>query len=403
MPRTSTCSTVSEVQLCSGLKGDKLTLHAGFFESRSNPETDPVILWLNGGPGCSSLIGLFQELGPSRILPNQTVEFNPYSWNSNASVIFIDQPVNVGYSYSNSNSTDSTLAAADDLYALLTLFFHEFPEYSKQDFHISGESYAGHYIPGLAYRIVSDETPDVNLKSILVGNGLTDPYTQYAYYRPMACGEGGYDAVVSDSTCKAMDAALPKCQGYIKGCYDGDLQSCKNGFNYCNAQFFDPYTGDVYDVRPNSPDPPSGSATWLNSAKVKEALGVEVDLSYEECDDSVYAGFESTGDWMKPIQDYVPDILAKIPVLIYAGDADYICNWLGNRAWTKALEWPGKEAYNSAEVQPLTIGSDEYGKVTTAKNFAFIQIYEAGHMVPMDQPVGSLDMLNRWVSGEWWE
>lgn len=362
-----------------------------------------MILWLNGGPGCSSLIGLFQELGPARILPDLTIESNPYSWNSNASVIFIDQPVNVGYSYSNSNSTDSTLAAADDLYALLTLFFHEFPEYSTQDFHISGESYAGHYIPGVAYRIVSDPTPNVNLKSILVGNGLTDPYTQYAYYRPMACGDGGYDAVLDEQACEGMDAALPQCQTYIKGCYDGDLQSCRDGFDYCNSKFFDPYqsTGaDVYDVRPNSPDPESGSSKWLNTAKVREALSAEVD-SYEECDDSVYAGFESTGDWMKPIHEYVPDILAKIPVLIYAGDADYICNWLGNRAWTKALEWPGKEAFNNAEVQSLTIGTEEYGKLTTAQNFAFIQIYQAGHMVPTDQPEASLDMLSRWVSGEW--
>ncbi|MCQ6513304.1 S10 family peptidase, partial [Vibrio parahaemolyticus] len=74
---------------------------------------------------------------------------NPESWNNNASVIFLDQPVNVGYSYSG-GSVSNTVAAGKDIYALLTLFFHQFPEYAKQDFHIAGESYAGHYIPVFA-------------------------------------------------------------------------------------------------------------------------------------------------------------------------------------------------------------------------------------------------------------
>lgn len=360
-----------------------------------------MILWLNGGPGCSSMVGLFQELGPATISPDQTIVHNPYSWNNNASVIFVDQPVNTGFSYTNSNSSDSTLAASDDLYALLSLFFHEFPEYSTQDFHVSGESYAGHYIPGVAHKIVTEADNTINLKSILVGNGLTDPLTQYAYYRPMACGEGGYPAVLGTAACQAMDNALPACQTKIEACYDGDIQQCQSAFSSCNSAFFNTYPGNVYDVRPDSESPASGVDEFLNTQSVMDALGVEVD-GFEQCDNSVYAGFQETGDWMKPIQRYVPDILAKIPVLIYAGDADYICNWLGNRAWTKALEWPGQDAFNGAEVQPLHSGDANYGNLTTAENFAFIQIFEAGHMVPTDQPQGSLDMLNRWVAGEWW-
>lgn len=74
------------------------------------------------------------------------------------------------------------------------------------------------------------------------------------------------------------------------------------------------HQAEVYDVRPDSPGPLSGADQWLNTAKMIDAIGAEVDL-YEECDDSVYAGFESTGDWMKPIQDYILDVLAKILVL----------------------------------------------------------------------------------------
>ena len=102
-----------------------------FFESRNDPKNDPVLLWLNGGPGCSSLTGLFMELGPSFINKKIEVDFNPSSWNANASVIFLDQPVNVGYSYSG-NTVSNTIAAGKDVYALLTLFFKQFPEYATQ-------------------------------------------------------------------------------------------------------------------------------------------------------------------------------------------------------------------------------------------------------------------------------
>lgn len=89
------------------------------------------------------MTGLFMELGPASINEEIKIVHNPSSWNSNASVIFLDQPVNVGYSYSDSQ-VSSTAAAGKDVYAFLTMFFDTFPEYGKQDFHISGESYAGY-------------------------------------------------------------------------------------------------------------------------------------------------------------------------------------------------------------------------------------------------------------------
>lgn len=219
----------------------------GFFESRNDPKNDPVILWLNGGPGCSSLTGLFLELGPSSIDKNLKLHSNPYSWNANASVIFLDQPVNVGYSYSGS-SVSNTIAAGKDVYALLTLFFKQFPEYAKQDFHIAGESYAGHYIPVFTSEILSHKKRNINLKSVLIGNGLTDGLTQYEHYKPMACGEGGYPAVLDDGECQAMENALPRCQSLIQNCYDSEsVWSCVPASIYCNNALLGPYqrTGQV--------------------------------------------------------------------------------------------------------------------------------------------------------------
>jgi cathepsin A (carboxypeptidase C) len=83
-----------------------------------------------------------------------------------------------------------------------------------------------------------------------------------------------------------------------------------------------------------------------------------------------------------------------------------ICNWLGNKAWTEALEWPGQGGYKKATFDDLKLSSDKkktIGNVKSSGNFTFIKIHAAGHMVPFDQPEASLDMLNRWLSGEWVE
>ena len=354
------------------------------------------------------MAGLFDELGPAKF-PNPDLKpvRNDYSWNNNASVIFIDQPVNTGYSYSGSN-VNSSAAAAEDLYAMLTLFFTQYPEYSSQDFHISGESYAGHYIPLTGSEILSHANRNINLKSLLIGNGLTEPLTQYEYYRPMACGDGGYPAVLSSGYCRQMDQALPECKQRIQSCYDSeDSSTCRSATNYCNRYVLNVYQQgsdrSVYDVRINNGEgTPSYSLRFLNEDSTKRAIGVETRRRFFVCNGNVYSSVLSTGDWMKPIHRVIPDILNEMPVGIYAGDADYICNWLGNRAWTEALEWSGKAAFNSAPVRSLSIsGRDEYGKVKSSGGFTFMQIYEAGHMVPTDQPEASLDFFNRWIAGEW--
>jgi cathepsin A (carboxypeptidase C) len=385
-----------------------------FFESRNDPANDPVVLWLNGGPGCSSLLGLFMELGPASVNDKIQVVTNPHAWNNNASVIFLDQPINVGYSYGN-GQVSSTVEAGKDVYALLSLFFHQFPEYAKQDFHIAGESYGGHYVPVFSAEILAHKNRNINLKSIAIGNGLTDGYTQYEYYRPMGCGDGGYPAVLDESACASMDRALPRCQSMIKSCYESESSwSCVPAAIYCNNAMIGPYqrTGrNVYDVRSDCEDSSNlcyksmGYTTkFLNKPETMEALGVEVD-GYDSCNFDVNRNFLFAGDWMKPIHHYIPKLLEEVPVLLYAGDADYICNWLGNQAWAEALEWKGKKSYNAADLKKLRLGGEddgkEYGKVKTSGNFTFMQIYQAGHMVPLDQPEASVDFFNRWLGGEW--
>ena len=300
------------------------------------------------------------ELGPSQVDDNLNLVFNPYSWNANASVIFLDQPVNVGYSYSG-GSVSNTIAAGKDVYALMTLFFKQFPEYAHQDFHIAGESYAGHYIPVFASEILSHKKRNINLKSVLIGNGLTDGLTQYSYYRPMACGDGGWPAVLDKTECQAMDNALPRCLSLIENCYNSEsVWSCVPASIYCNNAMIGPYqrTGqNVYDVRGKCEDSSNlcysmlGSVSkYLNQKKVQSALGSEVS-SYESCNFDINRNFLFQGDWMQPFHRLVPGLIEKIPVLIYAVSF-YICFDLAAiqdyRANSRCREMPTSSAIGLA-------------------------------------------------------
>ncbi|ANB15612.1 carboxypeptidase C PRC1 [Sugiyamaella lignohabitans] len=271
-----------------------------FFESRNDPKNDPVVLWINGGPGCSSMTGgLFFELGPSAIGQDLKPIYNPYSWNSNASVIFLDQPVNVGHSYS-SKPVKTTVAAGKDFYAFLKLFFQQFPEYSTLPFHISGESYAGHYIPAFAREIISnndDPNRNFNLSSILIGNGITNPLIQDEYFEPMACGKGGHPAVLNPDQCQFMRDQWPRCKRLLEVCYQNPTAlACVPSEIHCGVikQPFRETGLNVYDMRV-----PCGNSSlcyvqeewiteYMNLPEIKLAIGSEVE-SFVGCDHDVGA------------------------------------------------------------------------------------------------------------------
>ncbi|CAI5757802.1 unnamed protein product [Candida verbasci] len=386
-----------------------------FFESRNDPKKDPIILWLNGGPGCSSSTGLFFELGPSKINSTLQPVNNPFSWNNNASVIFLDQPVGVGYSYTNSEEVVSTEAAAKDVYVFLELFFQKFPQFIQNEFHIAGESYAGHYIPRFASEIINNADRSFELSSVLIGNGITDPLIQAGSYKPMACGEGGYKPVLTPEQCHQMEKDYPKCKILTKLCYDfQNPLTCVPAQVYCDNKLFQPYaqTGlNPYDIRKKCADEGGNCYVemdymddYLNLEYVKKAVGAENIDIFTSCDDTVFRNFLLNGDEQKPFQQYVAELLDhNIPVLIYAGDKDYICNWLGNFDWVNQLDYKDGEIFAKKPLKHWKTLDDGKiaGEVKNYKHFTFLRIYDAGHMVPADKASESLDMVNRWISGDY--
>ncbi|KAL0092456.1 Alpha/Beta hydrolase protein [Phycomyces blakesleeanus] len=392
-----------------------------FFESRTLPKSDPTVLWLNGGPGCSSMMGLWMELGPCQVSPFGNETFvNPYSWNTLANVIFLDQPVNVGYSYGKSKIR-STKEAARDVYAFLQLFLSEFTEYAENPFHISGESYAGHYLPAIATEIIENNKDagkhgrvPIKFDSMLIGNGWTNPRTQFKYYQEFGCTKNGEVGPIFDKkTCQGMVDTYPRCKSLMDTCYKHpSALTCIPATLYCEKTQAGPFdkTGlNPYDIRMDC-EGDSGLCynliesieIWANEDKVRAELGVDPKAgNYTGCSDSVGFRFGKTGDNAFDFSsDVAQTLIAGVRVLLYVGDKDWICNWIGNKAWSLEMDWPGRTAYNEAVDHPWHswLTGEKAGEVRSANNLTFLRIYDAGHMVPYDQPANALDFFGRWIN-----
>lgn len=117
------------------------------FPSRSNPDKDPLIIWLTGGPGCSSELAIFVENGPMRLEHGLPVK-NEISWNNNANLLYLDQPIGTGYSHGSIfNLPKNEQKVREQFGIFIRKFYEKFPEFKGRDLYVTGESYAGHYIP----------------------------------------------------------------------------------------------------------------------------------------------------------------------------------------------------------------------------------------------------------------
>ncbi|KAI8872623.1 peptidase S10, serine carboxypeptidase [Ramicandelaber brevisporus] len=400
-----------------------------FFESRGTPSTDPLVVWQNGGPGCSSMLGLYMELGPCRIneVTGEPVR-NEHAWNANANVIFIDQPAGVGFSHG--SSVWSTRAAADDLMAFLDIFLDSFPEYRTDGgLHLFSESYGGKYTPALGHILreadiqrasalrdddKSKSLQPFNLRSIGIGNPLVDPMVQIQHYGHYAC-KGPYGPVLNQTDCDEMDRAVPMCVKLLQFCYDNEtVLRCLPAL-YCNKVLspFDKSGRNIYDVRqPCEADRedmcyPIGLQikAYLDRQDVREELGVE-SSEFVACSESVGKKFVASGDVAKPTTKDVAYLLENgVRVLVYAGDADFMCNFEGVEAFTKQMEWSGKRGFNNnTSVGKWLVSANNTAPVRHAGNvrsfggLTFLRIFEAGHMVPYDQPELAFDMITRWLN-----
>ncbi|KAI0786433.1 Alpha/Beta hydrolase protein [Abortiporus biennis] len=394
-----------------------------FFESRNDPAKDDVMMWINGGPGCSSSMGLLMELGPCSIDMNNVssngTTWNPYSWNAKANVFFLDQPVGVGFSYADYGETvETTEDAAKNVHAFITIFFETFPQFAGRPLHLSGESYGGRYLPVFASYIYDqnqlaklDGRPTLNLQSVLIGNGITDISTLYTGRYEVECGTASLDVPFQQiSTCVRMKIALPRCvKSMQRDCIDHfDSIDCRAAVNFCDNELS---TGlwasgeNVYDISKMCGDTPlcyvetAVITDYLNQPATRKLLGVETPNNFSSCSNEVGRNFNLHMDkWAVPTQYYVSGLLDRgIRVLIYAGTYDWQCNWVANKLWVDKLEWTGKEGYTGEEWRDWVVDGKKAGETKSSGPLTFATIREAGHMVPHDKPAESLAMVLRWL------
>jgi len=365
-----------------------------FCESLSKPSTDPLVMWLTGGPGCSSLTAYFYENGPYHFDANNNNQIysNQYTWNSNANVIWVDQPAGTGFSTAKVGGyVHGEELMADELYTFLEGWFELFPEFKGREFHIIAESYGGHYAPSIAYKIIN--TPGsssfLNLQSVSIGNGMTDPIHQYAGYGPFALGRGIIDYQAFQHT----EKMYASCKA--------SLEAGKGGGLFCNGilAYISSLSGPIneYNVAETcAPNLPlcynfTGSTDYLNRADVQAAIGVN--KKWEVCTGSVHQ--ELAGDWFNSQQYMVPDILeAGVRVYVYNGANGYICNFLGSEAWVQSMKWKYQSEFNSGKRTVWMVDQNIAGYVLQSHGLSLLTVNNAGHMVPQDQPKSAANMLN---------
>ncbi|RLN61598.1 hypothetical protein BBJ29_006476 [Phytophthora kernoviae] len=369
-------------------------------------------------------MAMLAENGPCKILPDVTTEVNPYSWTTKANVIWLDQPTSVGFSHGGQRDQDyNETNVGENIYWFLQGFLEKHPELVDREFFVTGESYGGHYVPVAAHYIwekncenSSDGIVKINLQGIAIGNGLTNPAIQYLYNADMA--NNAYNiSLLTPSQVRQMRIDAVECVALTSECQQYSV-NCAKAQGCWQEKLIRPFAGSErnrYDIRRwCHPDFPlcydfSNIHVYLDSDHVREMLHVDPGLGpWLEINNNVMQTFVTDGDWSMSYHTYVADLLNdNLRAVIYAGDADLVCNWIGNQAWTLSLDWKGKDGFNAAEERIFThpllsnrSSSVDAGVVRSFENFAFVRVYDAGHMVPMDQPAVALALLNKFLANE---
>ncbi|KAJ9586811.1 hypothetical protein L9F63_019597, partial [Diploptera punctata] len=291
-----------------------------YFPAENGYETAPLLLWLQGGPGSSSLFGLFTELGPFSVAEdNKSLLKNPYSWHKNHSIIFIDSPVGTGFSYTDDEAgyASDEVQIGDELYTAMTQFLTLFPELQKVPFYITGESYGGKYVPALGYTIHQRNPTSkfkINLEGLAVGNGYTDPITML-YYSEYLYQLGLIDTETSILMRKVEDTTVEAIQeGRYREAYhisEADLSIFFDATRYHNT---------FNHLYPNMPKTGGDFSEFVQTTQVRKAIHVG-DAEYSDSD-IVYV--KMIPDMMQSARPQLEVLLDNYRVLYYSGQLDII-------------------------------------------------------------------------------
>lgn len=395
-------------------------------ETKRGKEDTPLLIWLNGGPGASSMTGLLTEMGPYRITNDGKLIPHAYSWTQLGHMIFFDQPVGTGYtSVRDENGyVNSQEQMAEQLYRALVGFYERHPELRANPLYVCGESYAGKYVPWFSYYIhqrnqaiattnpptaESGTTADhvVNLAGIAVGNGIMWPVLQTRSVPDFAIALG----LIDSQQYERANAAISSCEElHRQGRHVDAFQVCQQVEDEIYQSAGIPFVYDVRKEKDEFGELTQVLATYFNTDIVRQALNVPPGTPWNSFDGSAFGVSPAAPALARHL---VADEMLDVPIdvfrvlldnykfLFYAGNMDgSSCNNLGIGRMIDRLAWTGTAHYRVAPRKPWMVNGRIAGLVKSSGNMSYAVVTNSGHLVPTDQPEAALDMMRRFIQNE---
>ena len=403
-----------------------------FYAHVEHPDASlPLIVWMNGGPGASSLTGFFTELGPnllnSRGAPeprsgsNWTLEHNPWAWSTLGSLLVWEQPAGVGFSRC-AGGRDCEFgwdddSAADANLATLRAFYGAHPSAASRDLYIAGESYAGIYVPMLATRVLAHNharaKSPIRLRGVMVGNGCI------GYGVSGGCGTDALDLFVTTLERAAVGVSRGLLAAARTRC-DGELESGKSV-----AELSAPCAAAMRDLSEEvgaynvyhwaSPCGPDGQGDWGDGrgfACAGDLLSTYLADRHVQSALGVISPNEPTRRWMQwdgtmpkyniTLADAQPayrELLASgVRVLVYNGLADTGVPAVGAEKWVPRVG--GHVAHARRKWGAPPDGRFAGYATTYTAGLTFVTVDGAGHLVPADRPQAAHAMVSAFLSAE---